>query len=86
MYAGKLRLFTCGILNPLLHKNKILWTSVTQALSRQCYQICAVKNSISPDYGLLEFLKLKKIWLEVFLNFFPCVYLNIFLVFACALC
>ena len=29
------------------------------ALSRQCFQMCAVKNSISPGYGLFEFLKLK---------------------------
>ena len=59
MYSGKLKLFTCGILNPPLHQNEILWTSVIQALSRQCFQMCAVKNSISPGYGLLEFLKLK---------------------------
>ena len=37
--------------------------------------MCAVKNSISPGYGLLEFLKLK-IGLEVFLNFFFHVYIN----------
>ena len=41
MYSEKLRLFTCGILNPPKHKND------------------AIKNSISPGYGLLEFLKLK---------------------------
>ena len=59
MYCGKLRLFTCGILNLPKHKNEILWTSFIQALSRQSFQMCAVKNSISPGYGLLEFLKLK---------------------------
>ena len=59
MCSGKLRLFTCGILNPPLHKNEILRTTGIQALSRQCFQMCAVKNSISPGYGLLEFLKLK---------------------------
>ena len=35
--------------------------------------MCAVKHLISQGFGLLEFLKLKK-GLEVFLNFFPCVY------------
>ena len=59
MYSGKFRLFTCGILNPMYHKNEILWTSVIQASSRQCFQMRAVKNSISPGYGLLDFLKLK---------------------------
>ena len=59
MYSGKLRLFTCGIFNPPKHKNEGLWTSVIQALSRQCFQMCAIKNSVSPGYGLLEFLKLK---------------------------
>ena len=39
-------------------KKEILWTSVIQALGRQCFQMCAVKNSISPGYyGLLEFFK-----------------------------
>ena len=36
--------------------------------------MCAVKNSISPGYGSLEFLELK-IRDGVFLNFFPCVYI-----------
>ena len=36
--------------------------------------MCAVKNSKSPGYRLLEFFKLK-IGLKVFLNFFPCVYI-----------
>ena len=58
MYSGKLRLLTCGILNPPLHTNELLWTSVIQNLSRKCFQRCAVKNSISPGYGLLIFLKL----------------------------
>ena len=42
--------------------------------------MCAVKNSISPGYGLLDFKNLK-IGFEVFLNFFPCVYMvaNLFL-------
>ena len=59
MYSGNLRLFSCGILNPPLYKNEILWTSVIQALTKQCFQMSAVKNSISPGYGLLELLKLK---------------------------
>ena len=59
MYSEKLRLFTCGILNNPEHKNEILWTSVIQISGRHCFQMCAVKNSISPGHGLLEFLKLR---------------------------
>ena len=36
-----------------------MWTSVIQAVSRQCFQMCAVKNPISPGLGKLEFLKLR---------------------------
>ena len=59
MYSGKLKLFSFGIFNPPYHKNEILWTSVIQAVRRRCIQMGAVKNSISPGYGLLELLKLK---------------------------
>ena len=39
------------VLYPLLHKNEILWTPVIHAVSRQCFQICAVKIPISPGPG-----------------------------------
>ena len=76
MYLGKLSLFTCDILNPPYDKNEILWTSVIQALSRQCFQICAVKIQYHQATGYWNFQNLK-IGLEVFLNFSPCVYIKI---------
>ena len=32
-------------------QKEILWTSVVQAVSRQFFQMCAVKSRISPGYG-----------------------------------
>ena len=42
---------------------------IIQAVSRQCFQMYAVKNPISSNYGNWNFVSLK-IGLEEFLNFF----------------
>ena len=63
----KIEIFrVCYIESSLSQKNKMLWTSVIYAVSRQCFQMCAVKNPISenPNFQIL------KLMFEVFLNFF----------------
>ena len=53
MYSGKLRVCMFGILNPPYHKKKIV--DFSYAVSRPCFQMCAVKNPVSQASGNSNF-------------------------------